>query len=55
MEDVTYAPAEAEPDRTVVWLLINAHYGTRKLLVCGKIFAQCSGGGAKCVSQSWGV
>ena len=32
MEDVIYAhpPAEAEPDRTVVWLLIKAHYGTRK-------------------------
>ena len=32
MEDVTYAhpPAEVEPDRTVVWLLIKAHYGTRK-------------------------
>ena len=32
MEDVIYAhpPAEAEPDRTVEWLLIKAHYGTRK-------------------------
>ena len=30
-EDQTYAhpPAEAEPDRTVVWLLIKAHHGTR--------------------------
>ena len=32
MEGVIHAhpPAEAEPDRTVVWLLIKAHYGTRK-------------------------
>ena len=32
MEDKIYAhpPAEAEPDRTVVRLLIKAHYGTRK-------------------------
>ena len=32
MEDVTYAhpPAEAVPDRIVVWLLIKAHYGTWK-------------------------
>ena len=32
MEDVIFAhpPADAEPDRTVVWLLIKAHYGTRK-------------------------
>ena len=32
MEDMIFAhpPAEAEPDRTVVWLLIKAHYGTRK-------------------------
>ena len=32
MEDVIYAhpPAEAEPYRTVVWLLVKAHYGTRK-------------------------
>ena len=33
MEDVIHAhpPAEAEPDRTVVWLLIKAHSGTRKV------------------------
>ena len=33
VEDVIYArpPAEAEPDRTVVWLLIKAHYGTMKV------------------------
>ena len=33
MEDVIYAhpPAEAEPDRTVVWLLIKNNYGTRKV------------------------
>ena len=33
MEDVKNAhpPAEAEPDRTVVWLLIKTHYGTRKV------------------------
>ena len=32
MEDKIYAhpPAEAEPDRAVVWLLIKAHCGTRK-------------------------
>ena len=32
MDEVIYAhpPAEAEPDRTVVWLLLKAHYGTRK-------------------------
>ena len=32
MLDVIYAhpPAEAEPDRTVVWLSRKAHYGTRK-------------------------
>ena len=32
MEEKIFAhpPAEAEPDRTVVWLLIRAHYGTRK-------------------------
>ena len=24
-----YPPAEAEPDRTVVWLLLKAHHGTR--------------------------
>ena len=32
-EDVKHAhpPAEAEPDRTVVWLLIKAHYGTLKV------------------------
>ena len=32
MEDKIYdhPPAEAEPDCTVVWLLIKAHYGTRK-------------------------
>ena len=31
VEDVTCAhpPAEAEPDRTIVWLLIKAHHGTR--------------------------
>ena len=33
MEDVKYEhpPTEAEPDRTVVWLLIKAHCGTRKV------------------------
>ena len=32
MEEKIYAhpPAEAEPDRTVVWLLIKAQYGTQK-------------------------
>ena len=32
VEDNIFAhpPAEAEPDRTVVWLLIKARYGTRK-------------------------
>ena len=32
VEKVIYAhpPAEAEPDRIVVWLLLKAHYGTRK-------------------------
>ena len=32
MEDKIYAhpPTEPEPDRTVAWLLIKAHYGTRK-------------------------
>ena len=32
MEDKIFAhpPAETEPDRTVVWLLVKAHYGTRK-------------------------
>ena len=25
-----HPPAEAEPDRIVVWLLLKAHYGTRK-------------------------
>ena len=32
MEEKIHAhpPGEAEPDRTVVWLLIKAHHGTRK-------------------------
>ena len=32
MEDKIFAhpPAEVEPGRTVVWLLVKAHYGTRK-------------------------
>ena len=32
MDGVIYAhpPAEAEPDRTIVWLLLKAHNGTRK-------------------------
>ena len=32
MEDVNcgHPTAEAEPDRTVVWLLLKAHYGTGK-------------------------
>ena len=31
IDDVIYAhpPADAAPDRTVVWLLLKAHYGTR--------------------------
>ena len=40
MEDVIYAhpPAEAEPDRTVQWLLLKAHSAREKLLVCGRSF-----------------
>ena len=70
MEDVicVHPTAEAEPDRTVVWLLIKAHYGTRKAarlwqessvarVSAQRSFHECwlgrSGGGAKCVSQSW--
>ena len=40
MEDkiCAHPPAEAEPDRTVVWLLIKAHYGTRKAARLWKSF-----------------
>ena len=60
MEDVIYThpPAEAEPDRTVVWLLVIAHYETRKVARLWQEFLHNevheswlgrSGGGAKCV------
>ena len=40
MEDVKNAhpPAEVEPDRTVVWLLIKAHYEKRKVALLWQEF-----------------
>ena len=64
MDKVVYAhpPKEAEPDRTVVWLLLYVHYGTRNSARLGQEFLRNevilqaewgdNGCGAECVPQS---
>ena len=65
MDGVIYAhpPAEAEPDRTIVWLLLKAHNGTRKAarlwqeFLRNEVFMKAGWGAVavepKCAPQSW--